>query len=93
MLMASYTEQDIERSIRTVASLIDRFGEAYWPILERLEQELESRRSRVARLQRYLEVNGPCAVERTGTKQSYRDKRQIHKGAREEQAQSLERQA
>lgn len=52
--MARYTEQDIESAIRTVASLIDRFGDAYWPILERLEQELESRRSRAARLQRYL---------------------------------------
>lgn len=56
MLMARYTEQDILRSIRTVASLIDRFGDAYWPILERLEQELESRRSRAARLQRYLQT-------------------------------------
>lgn len=55
--MARYTEQDIERSIRTVASLIDRFGDAYWPILERLEQELESRRSRAARLQRYLRTS------------------------------------
>ena len=60
MLMARYTEQDIERSIRTVASLIDRFGDAYWPILERLEQELESRRSRAARLQRYLKADAPA---------------------------------
>lgn len=80
MLMASYTEQDIERSIRTVASLIDRFGEAYWPILERLEQELESRRSRVARLQRYLgteaHANDPveitaCSFNRRANQLSY----------------------
>lgn len=63
MLMARYTEQDIERAIRTVASLIDRFGEAYWPILERLEQELESRRSRAARLQRYLRADAPINRE------------------------------
>lgn len=65
--MARYTEQDIERSIRTVASLIDRFGDAYWPILERLEQELESRRSRAARLQRYLraEASGNDPLEIT----------------------------
>ena len=37
--MSRYSEADIERAIRTVASLIDRFGDAYWPILERLEQE------------------------------------------------------
>lgn len=53
--MAQYTDRHIEDAIRTVASLIDRFGDAYWPILERLEQELEARRSRAARLQRYLE--------------------------------------
>ena len=52
--MAQYTDRHIEDAIRTVASLIDRFGDAYWPILERLEQELEARRSRAARLQRYL---------------------------------------
>jgi hypothetical protein len=55
--MSRYSEADIERAIRTVASLIDRFGDAYWPILERLEQELELRRSRVARLQRYLRTS------------------------------------
>ncbi|MEO0751555.1 MAG: hypothetical protein AAFY25_07095 [Pseudomonadota bacterium] len=65
--MARYTEQDIERSIRTVASLIDRFGDVYWPILERLEHELESRRSRAARLQRYLraEASGNDPLEIT----------------------------
>lgn len=65
--MARYTDQDIERSIRTVASLIDRFGDAYWPILERLEQELESRRSREARLRSYLRAEAPAndAVEIT----------------------------
>ena len=52
--MARKTDSDIEAAIRTIASVIDRFGDAYWPLLERLEQELQVRRSRAARLQRYL---------------------------------------
>lgn len=52
--MAGKTDSDIEAAIRTIASVIDRFGDAYWPLLERLEQELQARHSRAARLQRYL---------------------------------------
>lgn len=55
--MPRYSEADIERAIRTVATLINRFGDAYWPILERLERELQARRSRAARLQQYLGTN------------------------------------
>ena len=52
--MARKTDSDIEAAIRTIASVIDRFGDAYWPLLERLEQELQARHSRAARLHRYL---------------------------------------
>lgn len=38
----------------TVARVIELYGEAYWPILERLEAELEDRRARSARLNRHL---------------------------------------
>lgn len=44
------TEQDIEDGLDFVAGLIDRHGDAYWPIFERLERELEQRRSKAARL-------------------------------------------
>ena len=54
--MSRHTNSDIEQAIRTVASLIDRFGDAYWPILERLERELDARKSRAARLRKYLDT-------------------------------------
>lgn len=50
----SYSDDDIERAMATVARVIELYGEAYWPILERLEAELEDRRARSARLNRHL---------------------------------------
>ena len=38
----------------TVARVIELYGDAYWPILERLEAELEERRAKSARLSRHL---------------------------------------
>ena len=52
--MTEFSDHEIEDAIRTVASLIDRFGDAYWPILERLEDELEHRRARQTKLRNYL---------------------------------------
>ena len=52
--MTEFSDHEIEDAIRTVASLINRFGDAYWPILERLEIELEHRRARQAKLRNYL---------------------------------------
>ena len=43
--MSRYADSDIECAIQTVASLIDRFGDAYWPILDLLEDELARRRT------------------------------------------------
>lgn len=54
--MTQYSDHQIEDAIRTVASLIERFGDAYWPILERLEGELEHRRARQAKLRYYLKI-------------------------------------
>lgn len=53
--MARYSDNDLERALRTVASLIERYGDAYWPILEKLEEELVARRSRAARLAAWRE--------------------------------------
>lgn len=47
------TDRDIEVALRTVARIIERYGDAYWPIFERLENELYARRSRAARLASY----------------------------------------
>ena len=49
-----YSDDDIERAMATVARVIELYGDAYWPILERLEAELEERRAKSARLNRHL---------------------------------------
>jgi len=37
------TDKDIEEGLSVLAWLIDRYGDAAWPLFERLEKELESR--------------------------------------------------
>ena len=44
------TEQEIESSLSSLARLIDRYGDAYWPVFERLERELNVRKERRQRL-------------------------------------------
>lgn len=40
--------QEIERALRVMAYLVVRHGEAYAPLLDRLEAELEAERRRVS---------------------------------------------
>ena len=51
----SVSEEDIVRGLKTLARLIDAYGDAYWPIFERLELELEKVQSRTSRISKYLE--------------------------------------
>lgn len=51
------SDAEIENAIRSVARLIDRYGDAYWPVLDRLEAELRERNNRKQRLRAYLPVN------------------------------------
>lgn len=51
----SVTDADIQRALKTAARIIDRYGDVYWPLFERLERELAVRRSRASRLQAYLD--------------------------------------
>lgn len=44
----------LERAMRMVARLIERDGDVYWPILERLEAERDGYLSRRERLKSYL---------------------------------------
>ena len=37
----------------TVATVIDHYGEAYWPVFEALEAELKARRERAKRIARF----------------------------------------
>lgn len=48
------TDREIEDGLETVALLIKRYGDVYWPVFERLEQELEMRHSRADRLKMRL---------------------------------------
>lgn len=43
-------DNEIEACLETVATLISWYGEAYWPIFEYLEDELETRQKRKARI-------------------------------------------
>ena len=47
---AQVTEQDIEKGLSILAWLIDRHGDAAWPLVERLQRELESRQKRKSRI-------------------------------------------
>lgn len=44
------SDHEIERGLVFVAGLIKRQGDTYWPLLERLDEELDKRRSRDAKL-------------------------------------------
>jgi hypothetical protein len=54
MKLSSISEQDIEEGLNLLAWLIDRHGDAAWPLFERLEKELESRQKRKSRIQSRL---------------------------------------
>lgn len=47
------TEAELIRACETVSLIIEAYGDAYWPILDRLEKELESLRSRSLRLSKH----------------------------------------
>jgi len=47
-------DSEIEGCLETVAMLISWYGEVYWPIFEFLEDELETRQKRKARIEARL---------------------------------------
>ncbi|MBL4853116.1 MAG: hypothetical protein JKY25_02620 [Robiginitomaculum sp.] len=47
------TEARLSRAMRTVATIIDHYGDAYWPIFEALETQLEARITNSARLAQF----------------------------------------
>ena len=56
----------LERAMRMVARLIERDGDIYWPILERLETERDEFISRRDRLKTYLRPKPNVSVSRQG---------------------------
>ena len=49
------SDQDIEAALRSVAQLVIAYGDKYWPIFERLEVELDKRRSKSMRLAQVIQ--------------------------------------
>lgn len=49
------SDHQLEDALKIAARVIDLYGDAYWPIFDRLEHELNLRRNRSARLNTYLE--------------------------------------
>ena len=49
-----YTDEEIENGLDLLAELIDRYGEIYWPIFERLERELSARQDKARKLRARL---------------------------------------
>ena len=49
------SDQELESLLDSVARIIDRYGEVYWPMFERLEAELERRASKSKRIRARLE--------------------------------------
>ena len=47
------SDAELENALRSMARIIERYGNVYWPIFERLEAELTARRTRAARLAAY----------------------------------------
>jgi len=44
------SERELEAALHSVAQLVNSYGDKYWPIFERLENELDYRRSKSKRL-------------------------------------------
>lgn len=47
------TDKRLEQAAAIAARIVRAYGDDYWPVFERIEQELEARLSRSKRLARY----------------------------------------
>jgi len=48
------SDKQIEAALHSVAQLVSHYGDKYWPIFERLEDELKKRKSQRKRLSEVL---------------------------------------
>lgn len=48
------TENDLCKGLEIVADLIEKYGDDFWPIFDRVEKELDTHRSRSGRLKKHL---------------------------------------
>ena len=54
VLQQTVSDQDIEAALRSVAQLVNAYGDKYWPIFERLDDELKKRKTKAERLNKVL---------------------------------------
>ena len=45
------------RGMESAVALVDKYGDAYWPVFARLEAEINERESRAKRLSRFRHAN------------------------------------
>lgn len=57
--------------MRFVAWLIELYGDANWPVFDWLEEELELRRARTAKLKQYAGAPTECSRAHTGFKDPF----------------------
>jgi len=48
------TENDLCNGLEIVADLIEKYGDDFWPIFDRVEKELDTHRSLSGRLKKHL---------------------------------------
>lgn len=65
MSSSQYTEADFERAMRFIAWLIELYGDAYWPVFDWLEEELDLRRKRTAKLKQYAMAQNSAGRAKT----------------------------
>ena len=53
------------RGMEMAISLLDKYGDAYWPVFERLETEINERESRAERLTKFRRIT--ANIEETET--------------------------
>ncbi|PCI53110.1 MAG: hypothetical protein COB36_13500 [Alphaproteobacteria bacterium] len=51
---AKVSENDLCKGLEIVAGLIEKYGDDFWPIFDRVEQELDIHRTRSHRLKKHL---------------------------------------
>ncbi len=62
-LHQNVSDKEIEAALHSVAQLVSTYGDKYWPIFERLEEELEKRCSKTKRLKQALKRDSRIAIE------------------------------
>lgn len=47
------SDSDLEKGLSRAAEIIEKYGDQYWPLFDRLEREFEEREEKLKRLKRF----------------------------------------